>query len=67
MVGITLKGFGKISEAWQKMKSWFGMDKDEVTKAESEAKPVTPAPPAQDMTYGGQVQLQAAASNPMPP
>ncbi len=41
------------------------MGEDEVTKAESEAKPVTPAPSAQDMTYDGQVQLQAAASNPI--
>ncbi|NEG64992.1 hypothetical protein GQQ23_22125 (plasmid) [Pantoea agglomerans] len=45
--------------------SEFGMGEDEVTKAESEAKPVTPAPSAQDMTYDGQVQLQAAASNPI--
>ncbi|KGT86130.1 hypothetical protein NG99_26875 [Erwinia typographi] len=62
---IALKGFGKISEAWQKVKSWFGMGKDEVAKADSEAQPVTPAPPAQDMTYGGQTQLQAEASNPI--
>ncbi|MFC0139996.1 hypothetical protein ACFFJN_07935 [Erwinia mallotivora] len=65
VVGIALKGFGKISEAWQKVKRWFGMGKDEVAKAESEAQPVTPAPPAHDMTYGGQTQLQAAASNPL--
>lgn len=65
VVGIALKGFGKIGEAWQKVKGWFGMGEDEVAKAESEAKPVMPAPPAQDMTYGGQVQLQAAASNPI--
>ncbi|WP_139109767.1 hypothetical protein [Kosakonia oryziphila] len=64
-MGIALKGFGKISEAWQKVKGWFGMGKDEVAKAESEAQPITPAPPAQDMAYGGQVQLQAAASNPI--
>ncbi|MCT4715318.1 hypothetical protein MUA01_10060 [Enterobacteriaceae bacterium H18W14] len=65
VVGITLKGFGEIGKTWQKVKGWFGMGEDEVAKAESEAKPVMPAPPAHDMTYGGQVQLQAAASTPI--
>lgn len=64
MVGIALKGFAEIGKAWQKVKGWFGMGEDEVAKAGSEVKPVTP--PAQDMTYGGQVQIQAAASNPIP-
>ncbi len=64
-MGIALKGFDEIGKAWQKVKGRFGMGENEVAKAESEATSVTPAPPAQDMTYGGQVQLQAAASNPM--
>lgn len=65
VVGIALKGFSEIGKAWQKVRDCFGMGEDEIAKAESEAKPVTPASPAQDMTYDGQVQLQAAASNPI--
>lgn len=65
MGSIALKGFGEIGKALQKVKGWFGIGEDEIAKAESEAKPVMPALPAPDMTYGGQVQLQAAASNPI--
>lgn len=68
VVDIALKGFGKIGEAWQKVKGWFGMGEDEVAKAESEAsknQPIGVTAPAQDMTYGGKTQLQVATATPI--
>ncbi|AYH32960.1 hypothetical protein [Pectobacterium parmentieri] len=68
VVGVALKGFAKIGDAWKTIKGWFGAGKEEVKQAEIAASKQprqgwedAPADP----TYGGQSQLKTIDGNPI--
>ncbi|AJK18090.1 Uncharacterised protein [Yersinia pseudotuberculosis] len=66
VVGLAMKGFEAIGNAWKKVKGWFGAGEEEVNNAKNAAAGQslqgweTPG----DLTYGGKEQLaQASASS----
>ncbi|MCL6323988.1 hypothetical protein [Pectobacterium polaris] len=68
VVGVALKGFAKIGDAWRTIKGWFGAGENEVKQAEIAASKQprqgwedAPADP----TYGGQSQLKTIDGNPV--